>query len=382
MGPPRRARSQRETGGTGVNWALVGAVLVEAAVLVWSLVQPDELLLGLLVMGPLITAAFASVRATGAMAVAAGLSATLLAAQAGLLNHPAHVSRVAGVLAGSALAVFVAVERRRRDVQLRRVQRVADVAQAAILRPVPRRLRGLECAARYQSATLEARVGGDFYEILDTPFGVRALVGDVRGKGIDATRLAAVLLGCFREASGHESQLESIAKLLDDRALLYGEDEDFATAALLEFGDRLKLVNCGHPAPLRLWGQGTDELRSTPTAALGLGASPAGEHFEFEPGDTVLTFTDGLIEARDKAGSFFDLAAAVSRASSREPEALLDGLVRRVTGHVGHRLDDDVAMLAVRKPQSVGRSVPESRPRHTRDSARRALQTQRKEKSK
>ena len=340
-----------------VNWALIGAVGVEAVILTWGLFQPDGLLLGLLVMGPLIAAAFSSVTATGTMAAAAAVSAVLLAARAGLLNHPAHISRVLGVVAGSAIAVFVALERRRRDMELHRVQRVADVAQSAILRPVPRRLGELVCSARYQSATAEARVGGDFYEVIGTRYGVRAIVGDVRGKGIEATRLAAVLLGCFREAAGAESRLVSIGKLLDDRAVVYGGDEDFATAVLLEFNDDLKVVNCGHPAPLRVGRRNVEALASTPTLALGLGAHPSEDSYPFDVGDTIVTFTDGLVEARDSAGEFFDVAEAIRRAPATDVDGLLDMLLRAVTQHVGHRLDDDVAVLAVRKPEAASQSA-------------------------
>lgn len=347
---PSRVASPREP--RTPQWSLATAIALETSIVVWGIAQPDGLLIGLLVMGPLVAAAFCGVRATAAVATAAAIAAALLGARAGLLNELTHVVRVLGVGVASAFAVFVAVERQRRDAELRRLQRVADIAQSAILRPVPPIVRGLQCSARYQSSTAEASVGGDFYEVLDTPFGVRAVVGDVRGKGIDATRLAAVLLGCFREAALTESALAGVAKLLDDRAHLYGGEEDFATAVIIEFGARLTIVNCGHPAPLKVSAEGVIALTSEPTLPLGLGTDPTDTSFGFEPGAMVLMYTDGIIEARDHSGSFFDLPRAVSGFPGHRLADVLDRLLDDVAQHVGHRIEDDLALLAVAKPSS------------------------------
>jgi hypothetical protein len=79
---------------------------------------------------------------------------------------------------------------------------VAEVAQRAILRPIPARLGAMSFATRYLSAAEEALIGGDFYDAAFTPHGLRLITGDVRGKGLPAVQLASVVLGCFREARG------------------------------------------------------------------------------------------------------------------------------------------------------------------------------------
>src|SRR5882757_2181689 len=79
------------------------------------------------------------------------------------------------------------------------VRRIADVTQRVLLRPVPERIGPVAAAVEYISAAGGARIGGDFYEIIETPYGVRAVLGDVRGNGLDAVSGAAALLGAFRE---------------------------------------------------------------------------------------------------------------------------------------------------------------------------------------
>jgi sigma-B regulation protein RsbU (phosphoserine phosphatase) len=67
----------------------------------------------------------------------------------------------------------------------------------------------------YASASAEASIGGDFYEALETPHGVRLLVGEVRGKGLDAVRLAGVVLGSFRDAAQEHPDLTGVVAALD-----------------------------------------------------------------------------------------------------------------------------------------------------------------------
>ena len=70
-----------------------------------------------------------------------------------------------------------------------------------LLRPVPRRAGRVALAVRYLSAAEDSVVGGDFYDVAVTPYGVRLVVGDVKGKGLEAVQLAATVLGSFRQAA-------------------------------------------------------------------------------------------------------------------------------------------------------------------------------------
>ncbi|NGO73922.1 hypothetical protein G5C65_37525, partial [Streptomyces sp. SB3404] len=83
----------------------------------------------------------------------------------------------------SVLAVGMHLLIRRSDEQLARARVVAEAAQLAVLPEPPDRVGGLSIAARYKAAQTEASIGGDFYAVQHTPYGVRMVVGDVRGKG-------------------------------------------------------------------------------------------------------------------------------------------------------------------------------------------------------
>jgi serine phosphatase RsbU (regulator of sigma subunit) len=81
---------------------------------------------------------------------------------------------------------------------------VADTAQQVLLRPVPRQLGSVRLAVNYLSASSQARVGGDLYDVVHAGGGVRLVVGDAEGKGLPAVQSAAALLGAFRDAAHEE----------------------------------------------------------------------------------------------------------------------------------------------------------------------------------
>jgi serine phosphatase RsbU (regulator of sigma subunit) len=111
----------------------------------------------------------------------------------------AQLTRLALIAAGGVLAVAASSARKRREARLADVLRVAEVAQRAVLPDVPDRIGMIRLTAHYESAAREASLGGDLYAALPTSYGVRLLIGDVRGKGLEAVRLASVILGAFRE---------------------------------------------------------------------------------------------------------------------------------------------------------------------------------------
>jgi sigma-B regulation protein RsbU (phosphoserine phosphatase) len=112
---------------------------------------------------------------------------------------------------------------------------------------------------------------------VETPHGVRLLVGDVRGKGLDAVRLAGVVLGSFRDAAQDRPDLAQVAAALDRSVTRAIGLEDFVTAVLVQVatdGSAI-VVNCGHPAPLLVRaGQATELDPPEPAPPLGAGSAP------------------------------------------------------------------------------------------------------------
>ncbi|MFD3804178.1 PP2C family protein-serine/threonine phosphatase [Streptomyces sp. NPDC058611] len=273
----------------------------------------------------------------------------------------------AGIIAVTVAAAYGSHVRLQRERTLFQVRLVADAAQQVVLSPMPRRFGSIAIESLYLAAAAEARIGGDFYEVVDTPFGVRLLIGDVRGKGLPAVGAAAAIVNAFREAAYDEGDMVDIARRLDASSTRYnaafppeGPMERFATALLVEIphgGGRIDVLNCGHPPPLLLHRGKVRVLESvTPSPLLSL-AELIGERytvdtFAFAPGDLLLLYTDGIAEARARDGEFFPLAAWMHQQPPTPPRELLAALHRDLVRYSRGRLDDDIAALAVRLYES------------------------------
>jgi hypothetical protein len=78
----------------------------------------------------------------------------------------------------------------------------------------------------------------------------------------------------------------------------------------------------------------------------------------FEPGDTLLLYTDGVVEARDRFDNFYPLAERVAQWTGASPGELLHHIRRDLLAHVGGRLEDDAALIALHRTSTVHRGRP------------------------
>ena len=289
----------------------------------------------------------------GALAVA---GVTLLAFTNPDVPLVVDVTAGATVLAVTFTSTAAVVLVASRERELAQVRSVSEAAQRALLRPVPTRIGSLSIAVRYLAAEAESRVGGDLYEVLSTAYGTRVILGDVRGKGLQAVETAADVLGAFRDAARAEPDLGRVAAHLDAALARRPASEEFVTAILLNLpdsGDSARMVNCGHPDPLLLRYGGVawapPEVRLPPLAMGALVSEPYRDSaLDFGRGDLLLLYTDGVSEARDAGGRFYPVAERLGRMRAQEPGALLDRLVADVTAYVPNGLTDDTALLALR----------------------------------
>ncbi|MFC8957877.1 PP2C family protein-serine/threonine phosphatase [Streptomyces sp. NPDC057101] len=257
--------------------------------------------------------------------------------------------------------------------ELARVRAVAVAAQQVLLRPLPARLDGLALAAGQLSASRGASVGGDLYEAVATPYGVRIVIGDVRGHGLAALGAVVAVLGSFREAAHDEPELGGVLRRLErtlerhlrERARdehparavtdpVHPAAEEFVTLLLLEVAadGRLAVFNCGHPGPYRL-GPVVERLPvGDPLPPLGVLPLPVAlapyTAARLLPGETLVLHTDGAEEARDHRGRFFALDTALAGMPGEVPSALVRRVHTALLHHTGGRLADDVALLVVR----------------------------------
>jgi serine phosphatase RsbU (regulator of sigma subunit) len=207
------------------------------------------------------------------------------------------------------------------------------------------------------SATSRAQIGGDLYGVVNTLDGCRIIVGDVQGKGLIAVKTAATVLSAFREVAHDAADLQRIAERIELRLAHQLNAEQFVTALLVQVspdGSKIQLLSCGHPPPLLIaGGMGTFIEPAAPGLPLGLAHLARFPRevstLAFSPGDHLLLYTDGVSEARDKLGEFFPLSQCRALRSPQDPEQALGRLQQEVLSYVGHALDDDAAMLLIRR---------------------------------
>ncbi len=238
---------------------------------------------------------------------------------------------------------------------------LAEGLQRNLLTPPPVR-DPVGIVVRYVPASESARVGGDWYDAFVQPGGATMLViGDVVGHDVEAAaamaQLRSMLRGIATYGDGGPAEvlrgLDTSMELLGTRTLataavarLEQSDEDCA-----EGRTRLVWANAGHPPPLLLHADGSQEFLTGSRPDLLLGVDPAAQRTEhvrtLERDTTVLLYTDGLVERR---GSDLDedlqrLGNAVHDLAGRTLEELCDGVIDRL---VDGRPEDDVALVAIR----------------------------------
>ncbi|MGW1365268.1 PP2C family protein-serine/threonine phosphatase [Streptomyces chartreusis] len=348
---------------------VIPLVLIVTVCVVDVLSQPHIHLGPLLVAAPAITVAFAGARVTALMGALAVAAQVLIGILSGELTTANVQAQIAALIVVSLVCVTLCVVRDRREWRLHRVQSVAEAAQSVLLQPLPTQAGPLRIAGLYLPAEEEAELGGDLYAAARTDHhSTRLLIGDVRGNGLAAINNAALLLGAFRAAAHRQATLPRLAIHLDGAfrwdTSQWGPDaaqdtsEDFATALLLDIPDHepvVHLVACGHPPPLLLRGNQLTPLTAEAShlpigfgGAFGIAAYDV-QTFPFAVGDLLLLYTDGVIEARNGDGLFYPFTERARQWTRDNPDELVRHLRDDLLTHVRGRLNDDAAVVVVRR---------------------------------
>ncbi|MFD0413022.1 PP2C family protein-serine/threonine phosphatase [Streptomyces sp. NPDC127108] len=318
---------------------------------------------GLPLVGPLLAAHRLSARVTAALGVVA-VAVTLLAASSAV--RPSALAGALNVAAVSLWAVLTAHSRVRAERALADVTQLAVTAQEALARPLPDRVGHVDLAVHTRSFDPHALFGGDVHDAVLTSAGPRLLLADVKGHGTQAMRVAAAALAAFRRAAATEPDPVRLVHALDDRLRPELGPEDFVTLLLVDFHPgEVRIVNCGHPAPLRTGRRLSLLVPSRPSPPLGLGPAPHAQRVHLSAGQRLLLYTDGLTDARDGDRVPFRLDAPQVHAALAEPalpDALtsLTDLVRRHTG--GAPLADDLTVVLAQPTRTPTAPAPEQDP--------------------
>lgn len=249
------------------------------------------------------------------------------------------------------------IEARQRE-RLEQELRVARLIQQTLLPKAVPNLPGWEVSAYYQPARA---VGGDFYDFLYFPDGrVGLVVGDVTDKGVPAALVMATTRTLLRGAA---ERLVAPGKVLQRVNELLHVDippKMFVTclyAVLDPATGHLRYANAGHDVPYRRTADGVVELRAT---GMPLGLMPGMEYEEKEailvPGESVLFYSDGLVEAHSPTGDMFGFPYLRELMAGHPGGAtlvtyLLDQLANFTSA--GWEQEDDVTMVTLEYKMAV-----------------------------
>lgn len=219
------------------------------------------------------------------------------------------------------------------------------------------------------SAVLEPcyDVGGDAFDYaVDGPI-ARTVVLDAMGRGLRAGLTGATALAALRAARRDDHGLYAMARAADTALTEQFPDLRFVTGVLTELNmdsGLLRYINAGHPRPLLM--RGAKAIRELPGGRrLPMGIEDSrievGEEI-LEPGDRLLLYTDGVVEAYDRGGERFgverlvDLAERCAAAGMPGPETLRR-LAHTVLAHQDGPPSDDATLLLLEwSPQAAERT--------------------------
>jgi hypothetical protein len=224
---------------------------------------------------------------------------------------------------------------------------IARQVQANLLPVIPVVTDGVQLAVEYQPAQ---QVGGDFYDAFRTDDGLALVVGDVSGKGIPAALLMGVISGAVRSShwtdsrASHERETGELNRLFCERAagdrfasMFWGYcDPQFQT---------VHYVNAGHCAPILIGlRNGQPEIRRLDVGGVVLGVLPTTSYTQgcapIQPGDILVLYSDGVIEAQNASGEEFGearLVQLVSESARGGAQKVRDSILAGVHAFLGGR---------------------------------------------
>ena len=272
-------------------------------------------------------------------------------------------------------AVFDATERRQYERELleavrraeaseARARELATTLQESLVPPATPVIPWLDVGAAYRPAGTGAEVGGDFSDVFETPGGSWAVVlGDVRGKGVEAATVATLARHTLRAAAMRTRQPRLALQTLH-QTLERDPSERFCTAVFArvrrgpEGRHRLVVASGGHPLPLRASADGQVAPLGRHGSLLGVLDRPSfvDTTVELHPGDAVLFYTDGVTEGRSGREFYGEerLAERLRTCRGAPAAEVADAVVDDVVAFQDGFPRDDIAVVVLAVPAVDG----------------------------
>jgi PAS domain S-box-containing protein len=251
---------------------------------------------------------------------------------------------------------------------------VARTLQEGLLPPRLPEIPGVEVGLRYLSAG-QGEVGGDFYDLFDATGNDKAdssglssswgvVIGDVVGKGAEAAAELALARYTIRAATMHETRPSAVLADLNEIMLRQRRERDdhkFCTVAYArletqgdaECGVRITVSRGGHPVPFLLKADGGIHKIGQPGRAIGVfnNANLTEQEASLAPGDALVLYTDGVLEARSLNGTFYGEERFMSllRSCVGLDASTIAGLIEDAVLNFQEQVPrDDIAVLVLR----------------------------------
>lgn len=227
---------------------------------------------------------------------------------------------------------------------------------------------GLELFAEYRAAYT---IGGDFYDVFWVGEDKLAVfIGDISGKGVAAALLMARISSELRVAALAHVEPATVLSAMNEAILGSGQPELFFTAIYFTFDVKtgeVVLANAGHPIPYRCRSDGTVEpITDGAASAIGILDDPGfvATTFVLEHGDSLVLYTDGVVEAADAQGALYGserLESCLARIPSTRPNEIAERILRSVEQYATDvAVGDDLTLFVCHRSMD---STPSLQPR-------------------
>ena len=263
-------------------------------------------------------------------------------------------------------AVFDATDRREYERELLRAKQVAEASeqraqqlaatlQRTLLPAALPEIPGIEVSAVYRPARAGDEVGGDFYDVFELGGGEWAVaVGDVRGKGVEAAVVTALVRHTIRAAAVQEQEPSDVLRVVN-HVLLRDATDRFCTVAMVRLRRHgsvweARAASGGHPLPLVARAGGGVEAVGRPGTLLGVFPSlnVVDASFDLAAGDALVVYTDGVTEARRGTEFFGEERLSATVAAHRGHRNLSGAVAAEVAAFGASGPGDDVVVVALR----------------------------------